>query len=363
MRRLQPKKATPRRRMASGLLVGALLLIGSGHAAAGVLPTPCADVASTAPCDDGDACTQADHCRGGACVGSAPFWVATHARVGNGSALAGDLTVNAAGGQLAIGRRTEAAHGVRVTGDGVRLGVGASLFDVAANTLNPGATRATIAGTLITPITVPVHTPFCAIPPIACGGPDVTLAPGSVQELLAPQSYGALRVGRGATLTLAPGSFAFCDVVIARDAAVRALGAGPTHVEVAARLALGPRAVLGPGAGGAMPTVRVDGSHVRLGRGAQLEALLAAPAARVHLGSEAEINGTLCAHSLAAGRATTLTCALTCGDEVLAPGEGCDDGNTANDDGCSAACLVECNGSVCAPGEICLGNSCFGGLP
>jgi cysteine-rich repeat protein len=349
--------------MASGLLVGALLLIDNGRAAAGLAPGPCADVASTAPCDDGDVCTQADHCRDGACVGGAPFWVATHARVGNGSALGGDLTVNAAGGRLAIGRRTEAASGVRITGDEVWLGVGASLFDVATNTLNPGATRATIAGTILTPIAVPVHATFCGMPPVACGGPDVTLAPGAVQELLAPQSYGALRVGRGATLTLAPGSFAFCDVVIARDAVVQALGDGPTRVDVATRLVLGPRAVLGPGAGGAMPTLQVDGARVRLGRGARFEALLTAPAARVRVGSEAEINGTVCADTLAVGRNASLGCALACGDEVLAPGEGCDDGNTAGGDGCSVACLVECDGSVCAPGEICLGSVCFGGLP
>jgi len=40
-----------------------------------------------------------------------------------------------------------------------------------------------------------------------------------------------------------------------------------------------------------------------------------------------------------------------CGDETVDPGEQCDDGNTANGDGCSSECKVE-DGFVCTGGDI-----------
>jgi len=46
-------------------------------------------------------------------------------------------------------------------------------------------------------------------------------------------------------------------------------------------------------------------------------------------------------------------CRAVCGNGALEPGEQCDDGNTANGDGCSATCQVEqfCGDGVCEPGE------------
>ena len=42
-----------------------------------------------------------------------------------------------------------------------------------------------------------------------------------------------------------------------------------------------------------------------------------------------------------------------CGNGLLQPGEGCDDGNATGGDGCSAACLLECGNHVIDPGETC----------
>jgi cysteine-rich repeat protein len=50
--------------------------------------------------------------------------------------------------------------------------------------------------------------------------------------------------------------------------------------------------------------------------------------------------GTLACSDVCALR--TNGCALAaCGDGILSIGEGCDDGNVANADGCSATCTVE----------------------
>lgn len=42
-----------------------------------------------------------------------------------------------------------------------------------------------------------------------------------------------------------------------------------------------------------------------------------------------------------------------CGDRIVTPPEGCDDGNTAPGDGCSESCQLECGNGVIDPGEIC----------
>jgi len=48
----------------------------------------------------------------------------------------------------------------------------------------------------------------------------------------------------------------------------------------------------------------------------------------------------------------------TCGDHVVAAGEGCDDGNTADGDGCSATCAVETENPACGNGVLESGEAC-----
>lgn len=48
------------------------------------------------------------------------------------------------------------------------------------------------------------------------------------------------------------------------------------------------------------------------------------------------------------------------GDGNLDPGEDCDDGNTSNDDCCSAVCQVENYGHPCVDSDPCTANACDG---
>ncbi len=48
------------------------------------------------------------------------------------------------------------------------------------------------------------------------------------------------------------------------------------------------------------------------------------------------------------------TCARTCGNGNLNPGEQCDDGNTTNGDGCNASCRVESGYACPTPGQACV---------
>lgn len=52
--------------------------------------------------------------------------------------------------------------------------------------------------------------------------------------------------------------------------------------------------------------------------------------------------------------------AASCGDGNLDPGEDCDDGNTSNDDCCSAVCQVEAYGHPCVDSDPCTANGCDG---
>ncbi|MFK7986787.1 MAG: DUF4215 domain-containing protein [Sandaracinaceae bacterium] len=63
------------------------------------------------------------------------------------------------------------------------------------------------------------------------------------------------------------------------------------------------------------------------------------------------------------GAPGTCEAPLTCGNGVLEAAEGCDDGNTANADGCSAACLVETDSACNADGSGLTGaSSCESGI-
>ena len=50
-----------------------------------------------------------------------------------------------------------------------------------------------------------------------------------------------------------------------------------------------------------------------------------------------------------------------CGDGIVDPGEGCDDGNTVSGDGCSSTCQVETHTPVCGNGIRESGEACDDG--
>lgn len=58
-----------------------------------------------------------------------------------------------------------------------------------------------------------------------------------------------------------------------------------------------------------------------------------------------------CAGADEGGLAVAQT-ALICGDSVVDPHEGCDDGNTVDGDGCNSSCLVECETEADCPGGL-----------
>jgi len=208
------------------------------------------------------------------------------------------------GGITKLGRNVLFADGTEVVGDRVHLGNGSSVDDVGVNRLTKGkdvAIRGTDARA-----SLPIGEPFCPIPDVICGGPDVTVARGETRAL-PPGSYGMIVLDRGATLELMDGAYAACELDADKNAVVIA-GEGTT-LDLRDGFALGNGSVLGLGAGGTAARVNVaaDGL-VRFGRHADVTAVLSAPDAQVSIGNGSQFAGTLCAKRFDTGKRTELSC-------------------------------------------------------
>ncbi|WP_412063719.1 immunoglobulin-like domain-containing protein [Rubrivirga sp. IMCC45206] len=132
---------------------------------------------------------------------------------------------------------------------------------------------------------------------VRASGPDVRLADGGAQTL-APGSYGALRVGKRAVLTLSAGRYTFKEIKVedgGRIAASVATGAVVLDVEDKAEFGRG--AALLPTPFGAADarylSLRVAGGKVEIGEDAEVAAQVVAPRAQVRLRRGAQFVGVV----------------------------------------------------------------------
>lgn len=197
------------------------------------------------------------------------------------------------------------ADGVTVTGDTLRLGSGSSVGDVFANTLQIDP-DALVRGSIGIP-TLPVISPFCEVPHVACGATDVRVAPGQSLGPLAPGTYGRLRVLNGGLLTLQPGAFVFCDIKAGRGATIRTLGQATLDV-AAGKVTIGTGSFLGPTQGTDPILVNVAGRSVRVSASAVANAVFVAPNANMSFGRGARLVGCFCTHRAKSDKGITLQC-------------------------------------------------------
>ena len=92
-------------------------------------------------------------------------------RVNNASTSSADLSAVASDSSLILGRKVFFDDGTSVSGAFVKLGNGASVFDVDADSLHQGK-GATVRGVL-SPFSA--GGAFCAAPTVDCGGSDFTV--------------------------------------------------------------------------------------------------------------------------------------------------------------------------------------------
>lgn len=272
--------------------------------------TPATGCAHSAPrvCDDGNPCNGYEACdpAGGCRLGAPPFFARRGGHIGNAGVVEADLSANNPNATIALGRGAQLATGTTITADTVKLGVGASVFNLRANRRHFG-TGSTVAGSVST-VQLPLEDPFCSLPAPACGGVDVVLARNETAGPLAPGSYGRLALSNDTTLTLLPGTFDFCSVKGGRGAKITVLGASPTTVRVVGNFLLGGNGEFLPLPGTPVPTLEISGTALHLGPTARIQAWITAPRAGLRFGRSAEVDGTLCGDVIGTDNFARLTC-------------------------------------------------------
>jgi hypothetical protein len=259
-------------------------------------------------CDDGNPCNGYEACdpTGGCRAGAPPFFSRRGGHVGNADVVEADLAANNPGATIAIGKSAQLLAASTLTADTVKLGVGASIFNLRSNRRHFGV-GSTVAGSVAT-AQLPLVDPFCPLEALACGGTDVVLDRNQTMGPLLPGSYGRVVLPNDTTLLLLPGTFDFCSVKGGRGAVIRVLGATPTTVRVVGNFLLGGNSGFVPQPGTPVPTLEVGGTALHLGPTARIQAWVTAPRAGVRFGRSVELDGTVCADVLGVDSNARLAC-------------------------------------------------------
>ncbi len=239
--------------------------------------------------------------------------------------VSGDVIVNNATagpvlGELALSldRSVTTPAGYKLAATSVDLDQSAVAGgDVYYNTLS---NQGTIAGTLFTPLALPV---FATLPTVSirpAGSNNVTV-PNAGQVMLDEGAYGDLVVGTSATVHLSGGGYAFRSITVRSGGALR-YGA-PTDIVVNGRADFGANSVVqsetSAGLTGAAIRIQVDGINgsdgallstppaVHVGQGGKVFATLYATAGSIVLEQSVEGNGAFLARDILVGRSSRLT--------------------------------------------------------
>lgn len=206
--------------------------------------------------------------------------------------VSGDLIVNNATvgpvfGELALSldRSVTTPAGYKIAATSIDLDQSAAVGgDAYYNTLT---NQGTIAGTLHTPLALPV---FATLPPALvrpAGSDNVTVANGG-QLTLDEGAYGDLVVGTSATLHLTGGGYAFRSIAVGNGGAVRYAAA--TSIVVSGRANFGSTSTVQPETGSGLTAasmlIQVDGINGSDG------ALLSTPPS-VHVGQSSTMSANL----------------------------------------------------------------------
>ena len=267
------------------------------------------------------------------------------ARVGTGVAVvAGDVGVLNTGGRLVVGKLSILPAGNNVVGDRVRLLPDSRVGRLFSNaeTIKTGAVvQDGGAYRFPTPLVLsPALPPFGTATP---GSTPVNVLPGATVTL-APGAYGEVLVNTAGTLVLSgldpgsgKGSYDFASLSVLFQATVQANH--PVVIRIADRLAVLPRAVLGPAPSADAIAGDIDlevaGLTARVSHLGSVRAHIRATRL-IAVGRSASITGRLVAPRVKVGAGVEMRGEGGCGDGVLDPNEACD----TSAPGGGAACTV-----------------------
>lgn len=227
-----------------------------------------------------------------------------YGKLGNDATVNGSIATSQVGGHFNVGKDVKMADDTVVIGDTVRIGEGSNVFAVWTNHLWSQPTAVIRDGT--DSAILPVLDPYCAMPVVTCGGPDVDLEVNASSGLLAPGSYNNVMVRNGAALKLAPGTFNFCRLLVGRNGSVEAQGTVTVNVKGPVRF--GTEASLAPIASAPPVQLNVTGSQIRFGQNAVANAHITAPGALLRFGRSAVFDGSFCVDMLRDDKHITMSC-------------------------------------------------------
>ena len=266
-------------------------------------------------------------------------------RTKGGSHITGNVGVNAPQGLLNLSHYSVVADGRDLVGDLVRIQNSARAVNVFANILHQG-NLATIAGTLTQPISPPIYAPeplvvpdpfdpanFPPAFPITCGGPDRA---GATREsfVLTPGSYGTVSVGSNGKLTLQPGTYEFCSLLVVKYGGI--FVEAPATINVRDVFLVGSSSAFVPVGNPRDVQVNVQGYLARVGSYSTFNGRLFAPNAKLRVGGLALVTGHMVARRLQTDARPSF---LTCGNGTLDGGEQCDASAPGGDQACPGSCV------------------------
>ena len=222
----------------------------------------------------------------------------------NDGTVSASFGANDPGARIKFSKDVTMPDGTAVIGDTVIIGVGSSVSQVLANTpvINSRAVARNGTGVPV----LPIITPFCSLPPIACGTDLVQVSPGQTLGPLAPGTYGPLRVMNGATLVLDSGGYTFCDIKMGRNAVITTQPG--TWINVTGTVTIGSGSRVGPATGTQPVLINVAGRSIRVSQGAVANAGFVGPSARISFGRDALLLGCFCTDKSKSDKHITLAC-------------------------------------------------------
>jgi hypothetical protein len=239
----------------------------------------------------------------GPCSGI-PFVTCEGGSINNDTDILASIAANGPDATLRLSHDAFTSDGTVVIAEHVELGDGANVYRVLTHELHRGQ-NVTVRNGVASPPPLPLQSPCCPIAPITCGT-GTTLVRAGETLALTPGTYGALRLQNTAIVTLAPGTYSFCDVKTGRSTAIRAEGAVTLNVRDTLRV--GVDSHLEPTEGGPAVVVHVGGKKVKFTQNGVAKANIVAPNAILRLGRSASVEGGFCVGKIQTDKHTNLQC-------------------------------------------------------
>ncbi|HJW94052.1 MAG TPA: Ig-like domain-containing protein [Thermoanaerobaculia bacterium] len=225
--------------------------------------------------------------------------------------VSGDLVVNAAPTspilgeqQLSIDQGVTTPAGFALKANAVDIDAGASVAgSVYYNSLqNNGA----IAGTLNTPLALPVISQLPTLGNATAGTQNFSVANGQTQ-VIGTGAYGALSVDRNATVRLPGGPYVFASITLARGATI--VWDGPGEVDIIGGMTLGADCTISvaPGVTTKHRLFLVHGSNgITFGSDNSVSSTFFAPNGKIDAGNGSKLLGSFVGRDIHVGRDSTL---------------------------------------------------------